>query len=177
MVLAWKPALTLAAALALAGCQSTGGALFASRGSPAGVPIAFESIDGAPPAVRSALDGELAAAASARQVDLVGAGAEARYRVRGYLSTEETADGGVALAFVWDVFDGAQRRAQRITGSSPISPAFRRQQNDPWEGLDKAALARLAARSMDEIANFLSASASGVPAAATPLSTALPDAG
>jgi hypothetical protein len=158
-----KTALPLAAALALAGCQSGGGGpLLAARGSAAGVPITFESIEGAPPALHSALTGELASAASARQVEVVGAEGQARYRLRGYLTTEQTADGGTALAFVWDVFDAERRRAQRITGSSPVRTASRRPRN-AWEELDKEALARLAARSMDEIASFLNASAGGAP--------------
>jgi hypothetical protein len=147
--------LTAALACALASCQ--GGGLPFSSGSPAGKPIAFESIEGAPSAVRIALAGELADAASARQVELVGNGAQARYRLRGYLTAEPTADGGTVLAFVWDVFDSQQRRAQRVTGSSPIKAASKK---NPWDGLDKEALARLAAKSMDEIASFLSAGAS-----------------
>ncbi|HVL72792.1 MAG TPA: hypothetical protein VM434_13040 [Beijerinckiaceae bacterium] len=131
-------------------CQD-GRGLLAGRTSPSGVPVAVESIEGAPPAVRTALADELASAANARQVELVGMSAEARYRVRGYLSTEPREDGGAALAFVWDVFDAEKRRAQRLTGSRPI-PAG----EDPWDGLDKQALARLAAESMDGIADFLS---------------------
>lgn len=147
------PFATALLACALASCQG-GGSMFASSGSPAGKPIALESIDGAPPEVRSALAGELASAASARQVELVGTGEAARYRVRGYLTAEPSADGGTALAFVWDVFDAQSRRAQRVAGSAPIKAASAK---NPWDGLDKEALARLAARSMDEIASFLSA--------------------
>jgi hypothetical protein len=106
--------------------------------------------------LRAALVTELTTAASNRQVDLVGVGAEARYRVRGYLSTETNADGETTLAFVWDVFDSTKQRAQRLSGSSPIRVAGA----NPWSGLDKAALAKLAADSMDEIAGFLSASKS-----------------
>jgi hypothetical protein len=146
---------TVAVACALASCQS-GGGFGLSQGSPAGKPIAFESIEGPPPAVQTALAGELASAASARQVELVGKDSAARYRVRGYLTAQPTADGGTALAFVWDVFDAQARRAQRVTGSSPIKTASKK---NPWDGLDKEALARLAARSMDEIASFLAAGA------------------
>ena len=88
----------------------------------------------------------------------------ARYRVRGYLTAEPTADGGTALAFVWDVFDADQRRARRVTGSAPIKAASRK---NPWDGLDKEALARLAARSMDEIATFLAAGPTAEPAEAS----------
>jgi hypothetical protein len=144
--LSFTTVLACALASGLASCQTAG--------SPAGKPIAFESIEGAPAAVQTALAGELASAATARQVELVGMSNPARYRIRGYLKAEPTADGGTALAFVWDVFDAQQRRAQRVTGSSPIKAASKK---NPWDGLDKEALARLAARSMDEIATFLAA--------------------
>ncbi len=56
--------------------------------------------------------------------------------------------------------------AKRLSGSSPLQTAS----PDPWSGLDKAELARLAEQSMDEIAGFLSASAAldpNTPAEAT----------
>jgi hypothetical protein len=124
-----------------------------------GVPIALEIGGGAPQNVRSAFATELSAAATARRVDVTGAGSSARYRVRGYLAAETTAEGDAALAFVWDVSDDQNRLAKRLTGSSPLETAS----PDPWAGLDKAALARLAERSMDEIVGFLSADAAGNP--------------
>ena len=102
--------------------------------------------------MRSALTQELVAAASARQVELAGSEAPARYCVRGYLSTETDPEGGVALAYVWDVFDAEKRRATRLAGSSPIRTAS----VDPWSALDQDTLAQFAGRSMDEIAVFLS---------------------
>jgi hypothetical protein len=149
-------------ALAVAGCQGTPGPL-AGR-SPAGIPITVDAIHGVPEPVKAALSGELAEAATRRRVELVGTGAQARYRLKGHLTTETTAEGGTALAFVFDVYDGEKRRARRISGSSPIKTAG----GDPWSGLDKETLARLAAESMDEIARFL------VVADASPLSAASP---
>jgi hypothetical protein len=134
--------------LGLAACQSAGTA----GGSPAGVPIAVDIIDGPPAPVRTALAGELVAAANAREVEIVGTGAAPRYRVRGYLSTQTGDGGGTSLAYVWDVFDVQKRRATRLSGSSPLE----RGSASSWTGLDRAALARLAAQSMDEIAGFLS---------------------
>jgi hypothetical protein len=131
---------------ALGACQGS------FSGSPQGVPVALESIDGAPTPIRTALVDELTSAATDRKVDLVGASAEARYRVRGYLSTS-TEDGETKVAYVWDVFDSQKRRAKRLAGSSP-APA------SSISDLDKAALARLAQTSMDEIAEFLTASKS-----------------
>lgn len=144
-----------AAVLALGACQSGGGGSFSSLGgSPAGVPIALEVVDGPPAPVRSALADEMMNAASRRQVEIASSAAPARYRVRGYLSTETDAQGAPALAYVWDVFDTEKRRAKRVTGVKPIRTAGQ----DPWSGLDKDTLARLAAESMDEIAVFLSES-------------------
>ena len=134
-------ALTLAAALAA--CQGPLG------GSPEGVPVALESIDGAPAPIRTALVDELASAATDRKVELVGASADARYRVRGYLSTS-TEGGETKVAYVWDVFDSQKRRAKRLDGIE------RRHGLGSISDLDKAALAKLAQASMDEIAEFLS---------------------
>jgi hypothetical protein len=155
----FRAAAAAALALCAAGCQSGGGGgLFAASGSPAGKPIAVESIEGVPATVKTALSDELASAATSRRVELVGSSAEARYRVRGYLSTETTADGGSRLAFVWDVFDAHKRRTNRVTGTSPMQAAS-------LEDLDKEALRKLAAESMDGLATFLSASAAAPPEA------------
>ena len=101
---------------------------------------------------RTALVDELSSAATDRKVELVGASAQARYRVRGYLSTS-TEDGETKVAYVWDVFDAQKRRAKRLAGSSPV-PA------SSISDLDKATLAKLAQASMDEIAEFLTAAKS-----------------
>ncbi|MBJ6124731.1 hypothetical protein [Microvirga splendida] len=144
---------------ALGACQGTFSA------SPEGIPVALESIDGAPDPIRAALADELATAATDRKVDLVGASAEARYRVRGYLSTS-TEDGETQVAYVWDVFDSQKRRAKRLEGSSPVTAAS-------ISSLDKQALAKLAQASMGEIADFLSAAKSEKPTALeAPLQTA-----
>jgi hypothetical protein len=136
----------LAVTAALGACQGS------LSGSPEGIPVALESIDGAPAPIRTALADELATAASDRKVELVGASGEARYRVRGYLSAS-TEDGQTRVAYVWDVFDSQKRRAKRLEGSSPVPAAS-------MSALDKNALAALAQASMDEIAGFLSGSKS-----------------
>ena len=133
----------LALTVALGACQ---GGL---SGSPEGVPVALESIDGAPAPIRTALADELASAATDRKVDLVGASAQARYRVRGYLSTS-TEDGETKVAYVWDVFDSQKRRAKRLAGSRPVTLA-----SGSISAIDKDTLSKLAQASMDEIAEFL----------------------
>jgi hypothetical protein len=150
---------TIMLTAALGACQGTFSA------SPEGIPVALESIDGAPAPIRTALAEELATAANDRKVDLVGASAEARYRVRGYLSTA-TEGGETKVAYVWDVFDSQKRRAKRLEGSSPLPVAS-------ISSLDKQALAKLAQASMGEIAEFLSAAKSETPSAAeAPIQTA-----
>jgi hypothetical protein len=135
----------MAMMVALGACQ--GGSL---AGSPEGIPVAIESIDGAPTPVKTALINELGTAASTRKVELVGSSAQARYRVRGYLSTE-TDEGETKIAYVWDVFDAQKQRAKRLAGSKSVSAGA-------ISSLDKAALAQLAQSSMDDIAAFLSES-------------------
>ncbi len=115
----------LAATLLIAGlaaCQGAGEVSSRAGGSPEGVPIVLESIDGAPAPVRTSFVNELTTAAANRKVEIVGNGTDARYRVRGYLSTETT-EGETSVAYVWDVFDAQKKRAQRLAGSSPVRVA------------------------------------------------------
>ena len=153
--MASKHAKWLAAALVAVSLGACQGGSFG--GSPEGMPIALESIDGAPAPVQTALIDELSTAASDRKVELVGASADARYRVRGYLSTE-TAGGQTKVAYVWDVFDSQKRRAKRLAGSRPVQIA-----SGSLKDLDRETLAKLASASMDEIAEFLSAAKADEP--------------
>jgi hypothetical protein len=144
----WERLAAAAMMISLGACQGS------VSGSPEGVPVALESIDGAPAKVQTALIGELTTAASDRKVELVGSSAQARYRMRGYISTE-TNEGETKVAYVWDVFDAQKRRAKRLAGSSPVSIG-----SSSISSIDKETLAKLAAASMDEIAEFLAASKS-----------------
>ncbi len=150
----------LAPVLVIAGmlgaCQSSGGLVGAlssgEKTSAPGVPIAVESIAGAPEKVAGTFTTAFASEAQSRQVELVGDSAKARYRVRGYLSANPTEDGNTALAFVWDVYDTQKKRAQRIQGASVGSG---RAGGDPWDGVDQTTVSKAAAESMDAIAGFL----------------------
>lgn len=122
------------------------------RISAPGVPIAVESISGAPGAVASNFNAAFVDAASARQIELVGGKTGARYRIKGYLSAEPTENGRTELSFVWDVFDSAKQRAQRLTGATLAKSAAG---SDPWSGVDQGVAARAASDSMDVIAGFL----------------------
>jgi hypothetical protein len=115
------------------------------------VPIAFESIDGAPDALKGEFASALVSEASARRVEVVPSDGPARYRLRGYLTTYQSDDGRTMLAFVWDVFDAAKRRARRLEGAMQAG----RSGPDPWSTIGTAQLQQAASQSMNEIASFL----------------------
>jgi hypothetical protein len=153
-----RSVLTLAvAAPLLASCnelgESVAGAQQPKVNAP-GVPIAVESITGAPEEVQGQFSNALVAEATARQVELVGSDKKVRFRIRGYLDAHGTADGKTALAFVWDVFDTQKRRAQRLQGEALKAGASGA---NAWAQVDQATVNRAAADSMNAIAGFLAA--------------------
>ena len=154
-------ALLIGYALLLAGCQSPGDStlslasgLGAARVSAPGASIAFESIEGAPDALRGEFTSALVSEASARRVEVVSGEAPVRYRLRGYLTTYQTDDGRTMLAYVWDLFDAGKRRARRLEGTMPAGRAG----SDPWSTIGTAQLQQAASQSMNEIAGFLAGS-------------------
>jgi hypothetical protein len=142
--------LTLAAlACGLAACNDATTASRAPTLAP-GVPIAVDSISGAPETVRGAFSSAMSSEASARRVDIVDPATNPRYRVRGYLAAQPTDDGQTALAFVWDVFDAQKKRAQRVQGATVA-----RSGTGDWSGVDQTTVNKAASESMDQIAQFL----------------------
>ncbi len=141
---------------ALAACDPEGplqgSARIAQTRAP-GVPVALRALEGAPAEVASRLASELSGAARAREIAIVGANGKPRFQINGFV-TAYGVPGGTAIAWTWDIFDAASKRAQRVSGAETLrgSPA------DPWVALDKPALERVAARSMEDIAAFLAAS-------------------
>ena len=115
--------------------------------------------------MKTAFASELAAAATTRRVDLVGAGGEARYRVRGYVSTQTNPQGEPVLTFVWDVFDAESvgRSASQGRARCAPPPADRPSAAPPTLGrVSTRRPSQLASKSMDEIAAFLSEAKAGV---------------
>jgi hypothetical protein len=150
-------AMLVMCSLGLGACQTSGGLVGALSGSAEktsapGVPIAVESIAGAPEGVADRFSTALASEAQSRQVELVGGKDQARYRVRGYLSAEPTEEGTTSLAFVWDVFDTQKKRAQRLQGASIASA---KAGANPWDTVDQSTVSKAASESMDAIAGFL----------------------
>lgn len=153
-------------ALALAGCQETTTTAERPRVDAPGVPVSVQSISGAPDQVTTRFASLLGEAAAERKMEIVASNAPARFRVRGYLTAQPTEDGQTSLAFVWDVYDEAKKRAQRVQGESL---GKRGGGEDPWAGIDQTIVAKAASDSMDAIATFLvSVPAAEKPAVADP---------
>jgi hypothetical protein len=120
--------------------------------------VAFESIDGPPPAVFQKFVKSLKDEAGARQITVV-APSEANYRLRGYLAAHD-AGAGSTISWALDVYDADQRRAFRLSGEE-------RAAGRAWAAADDQVLARIARTSMDRFAQF-AATARPPSAAAAP---------
>ena len=129
----------------LAGCVSSGPGpgLVASGNTPT---IAFESIDGPPPAVFQRLVSNLSSEAEGRQIAVVSREGGSDYRVRGYLAAQ-VVRGRTHIAWVWDVYDGQRTRTLRITGEESGG----RPGADAWAVADEAMLRKIARTSMDRL--------------------------
>ena len=122
--------------------------------------VAIVSLEGAPPAIAADFAQRLAGAARSRDIVLVDS-AKARYLVRGYLSASLTGD-GAEIDTVWDVFNAAKQRVQRLSDAVAVKGAG----DDPWALAGEAAMNSVAARSADDLAAFLSNTPEAAPAAA-----------
>jgi len=110
--------------------------------------VAFESIDGPPPAVFHKFVKILKDEAGARQIAVVSP-SEANYRLRGYLAAHGE-DGATSTSISWalDVYDTDQHRAFRLSGEEATAGRM-------WAGADDQVLARIARTGMERFAVFL----------------------
>jgi hypothetical protein len=129
------------AACALGGCASSGGAGSGAFAMASGGPatVAFESIDGPPPQVFDRMVGVLDSESKLRNLAIVSREGAATYRVRSYLSAQ-VVRGRTKIAWVWDVYDGSQQRALRLSGEEPAGKAGR----DAWAAADDMVLRKIA---------------------------------
>ncbi|HKA81840.1 MAG TPA: hypothetical protein VKD43_17500 [Xanthobacteraceae bacterium] len=123
--------------------------------------VAFESIDGPPPAVFQKLVQNLKDEASSRQIAVV-APSEANYRLRGYLAAQG-GDGATSIVWVLDVYDSSQRRAFRLSGEERATGRA-----GSWAAADEQVLARIARASMDRFTAFLATAGTSAAAASPP---------
>lgn len=155
-------ALALALASISTACTPGGSGPVASLTSSAPT-LAFESIDGPPPAVFDRLVQSLNAEAQSRNMPVVSRQGAAYYRVRGYLSAQ-VRRGQTVIAWVWDVYDANQERAARIAGEEPAGKAT----GDAWINADEAILRRIAQASMSGISGVMNAAPATSPARQPP---------
>ena len=165
-----RPLLALAGVMALAGCGPDGQPNLTAA-QPRGASVAFESIDGPPPDKFRKLVENLNEEAQTRRLAVASRESPSAYRVRGYLAAKVTKH-ETTVSWVWDVFDGDQHRALRITGEE----SAKGRQRNAWAIADDAMLHRIARSSMDQLASFLTSPevAPGTPAPAAPASVAAP---
>jgi hypothetical protein len=80
--------------------------------SPAGATLAFISLDGPDPAAAGRLYGAMSRALAAHDVTTAPS-ASANYLVQGHMSAWRT-DKGIAISWVWDVYNSSRRRLHRL---------------------------------------------------------------
>ncbi|WP_294541842.1 hypothetical protein [uncultured Rhodoblastus sp.] len=152
--------MALAGALALAGCADASGpapgataqavSFRPSGASPSPAALAVTQMEGAPTQVQKQFMALFNADVVKDDVTLTNS-ASARYLARGYISAFPV-EGGARLTYVWDIYDRANHRAQRLNDEIALKGAAA----DPWSLVDGAALQALAERSAGELSAYLS---------------------
>jgi hypothetical protein len=136
----------VALALSSAACTTTGGG-----GLPAGQhsTVAFDRVDGLPPAVFDRYVRKLNDEAEAKRVPVVTREGFAPYRIKGYVSVW-TRKRETTLSWVWEVFDAEGQRVMRISGDEKAGKAGR----DAWQSVSDEVLARAARSGMEQLSEY-----------------------
>jgi hypothetical protein len=157
----------VALALSSAACTTTGGG-----GLPAGQhsTVAFDRVDGLPPAVFERYVRKLNDEAEARRVPVVTREGFAPYRIKGYVSLW-TRKRETTLSWVWEVFDAEGQRVMRLSGDERAGKAGR----DAWQTVSDEVLARAARSGMEQLSEYFRAPNShGTAVAEVPAPQAVP---
>jgi len=150
-------------ACALGGCAAGGAASgsFAMASGGSGATVAFESIDGPPPAVFDRMVSVLDSESKLRNLSIVSRDGGASYRVRSYLSAQ-VVRGRTMIAWVWDVYDNNQQRALRLSGEEPAGKAGR----DAWAAADDLVLRKIAQAGLSGLSGMINGAPDTAPAPA-----------
>jgi hypothetical protein len=127
----------LTVALALAACNPDSQGVSAQQ--PRGATVAFDSLDGLPPAQFQRLVKNLNDEAQSRRLPVMSREQPSAYRVRGYLAAT-VAKNQTTISWVWDAFDQDEHRALRISGEETAKVRHK----DAWAAADDAMLQRIA---------------------------------
>ena len=155
----------LALALSAAACTTTSGGLPAGQHST----VAFDRIDGPPPAVFDRYVRKLSDEAEARNVPVVTREGFAPYRIKGFVSLW-THKRQATMSWVWEVYNADGQRVMRIGGDEKAGRAGR----DAWQAVSDEVLARAARSGMEQLSVYFrgpgsqSPAATVMPGAATP---------
>jgi hypothetical protein len=151
----FRAVVLLVIACGLAGCAGggAGSGSFAMASAGTGPTVAFESIDGPPPQVFDRMVSVLDSESKLRSLSIVSREGAATYRVRSYLSAQVTL-GRTVIAWVWDVYDGDQQRALRLSGEEPGGKAGR----DPWAAADDLILRKIAQTGFSGLSSMVNGS-------------------
>jgi hypothetical protein len=148
----------LAVACALGGCAAGGAASGSFAMAPGGgATVAFESLDGPPPAVFDRMVSVLDTESKLRNLSIVSREGGASYRVRSYLSAQ-VVRGRTMIAWVWDVYDNNQQRALRLSGEEPAGKAAGR---DAWAAADDLVLRKIAQAGLSGLSSMINGTPEG----------------
>ena len=148
----------LAVACALGGCAAGGAASGSFAMAPGGgATVAFESLDGPPPAVFDRMVSVLDSESKLRNLSIVSREGGASYRVRSYLSAQ-VVRGRTMIAWVWDVYDNNQQRALRLSGEEPAGKAAGR---DAWAAADDLVLRKIAQAGLSGLSSMINGTPEG----------------
>ncbi len=139
----------LAIAVSAGGCV-TDGRMNAMAQSGNGATLAFDSVDGPPPQVFEQFVEALNAEAQGKALAIASRQGAATYRVLAYLAAQ-TSRGRTTIAWVFDVYDGNQQRALRLSGEEPGGKSGR----DAWATADAQVLRRIAQNGMNGVAALM----------------------
>jgi hypothetical protein len=149
-----RVALIASCGLCAAACTTTG-----SRPGP-NATVAFESIDGPPPATFRKLVQKLNEEAEAKKVPIVSRENAAPYRIRGYVALGiEKKQKRTVVSWVWDVYDTDLKRSFRLAGEEIAGPAGR----NGWDAANDEVLTRVARAGMGRLAAYFQSTASAAP--------------
>ncbi len=129
-----------------------------ARATDRGVNVAFESIEGLPNDLEQTLTRDLDEEAANQHIAIIPAGADAPYRVRGYLA-ERAKGADTTFVWAWDVYDTDLHHAIRLTGEE-------HGKGKGWAAADEALVRRIARTGIQQLANFIASPPS--PPAAVP---------
>lgn len=151
-------AAAIAMAVSAAACTTTGGLPSGQYST-----VAFDRIDGLPPAVFDRYVRRLNDEAEVRKVPVVTRESFAPYRIKGYVSVW-TQKRQATMSWVWEVFNSQGERVLRIAGDEQAGKAGR----DAWQAVNDEVLARAARSGMEQLAVYFRGPEGGPVVASAP---------